>query len=289
METISHTTILKTYSGRISMTFAILIVEHLLLLLEPFVIGMAINGLTQQAWQGVYLFLGLEVSIILVGVARRLYDTRAYGGIYREIGQNISANAIETHEDLSPAIGRADLLQEVVDFFENELPMAVGSAISIIGALIMLLVLSPYVGGVALMSALAIGAIFVLSRNRIRSLNALVNNELEARARLFMARERKPLLAHFTQLVGHRVSLSDLEARNFGLSYLFVVLLIAFALYQSVAVSQSAIGDVFAVLTYAAQFAEGVIILPLMYQQYVRTSEITGRISNGVNGDPDDK
>ena len=283
MEKISHTTILKTYSGRISMTFAILVVEHLLLLLEPFVIGVAINGLTEQAWQGVYLFLGLEVAIILIGVARRLYDTRAYGGIYREIGQNISTNAIENHEDLSPAIGRADLLQEVVDFFENELPMAVGSGISIVGALIMLLLLSPYVGGVALASALAIGAIFILSRNWIRSLNALVNDELEARARLFMARERKPLLAHFTRFVAHRISLSDLEARNFGLSYLFVVMLIAFALYQTVAVSQSAIGDVFAVLTYAAQFAEGVIILPLMYQQYVRTSEITGRISNGMN------
>ncbi len=282
METISHATILKTYRGRISITFVILVGEHLLLLLEPFVIGMVINDLTQKVWQGVYLFLGLEAAVILVGVARRIYDTRTYGGIYREIGQNISTKAIEAHEDLSPAIGRADLLQEVVDFFENELPMAVGASISIVGALIMLLLLSPYVGGVALVSALAIAAVFIISRKRIKSLNALVNDELEARARLFIARERKPLIAHFTRLVGHRISLSDLEARNFGLSYLFVVLLIAFALYQAVAVSQSSIGDVFAVLTYAAQFAEGVIVLPLMYQQYVRTSEITGRLDSGI-------
>ncbi len=267
MEKISHAMILKTYQGRISLTFVILIIEHLLLLLEPLAIGMAINDLTRQTWFGVYLFLGLEVAVILVGVLRRRYDTRAYGSIYREIGQNLSTKAIEDHEDLSPAIGRADLLQEVVDFFENELPMAVGAGISIIGALIMLLVLSPSAGVFALGSALAIAAIFVLSRKRIKSLNALVNDELEARAGLFMKRDRAPLLAHFTKLVGHRISLSDLEARNFGLSYLFVVLLIAFALYQAVAVSQSAIGDVFAVLTYAAQFTEGVIVLPLMYQQ----------------------
>ena len=285
MEKISHAMILKTYRGRISLTFIILVVEYLLLLLEPLAIGMAINDLTRQAWFGVYLFLSLEVAVILVGVVRRRYDTRAYGSIYREIGQNMASKAIADHGDLSPAIGRADLLQEVVDFFENELPMSVGAGISIVGALIMLLILSPSVGVFALASALAIAAIFVLSRKRIKSLNALVNDELEARARLFMQRDRAPLLAHFTKLVSHRISLSDLEARNFGLSYLFVVLLIAFALYQAVAVSRSAIGDVFAVLTYAAQFAEGVIVLPLMYQQYVRTAEITGRISNEKGSD----
>lgn len=253
------------------------------MLMEPFVIGLAINALTEQVWTGVYWFIGLEVLVVLVGVVRRMYDTRAYGGIYREMGQNISVKAIENHEDLSPAIKRADLLQEVVDFFENELPMALGSTISIIGALVMLFVLSPSVGSVALLAAIAIATIFVLSRTRIKGLNALLNDELEARARLFMQREPKPLLAHFTGLVSHRIALSDLEARNFGISYLFVILLIAFALYQSVAVVQASMGDVFAVLTYAAQFAEGVIILPFMYQQYVRTSEITGRLSEEAN------
>lgn len=287
MKTISHASIFKTYSGRISVTFALLVLEHLLLLMEPFVIGLAINALTEQVWSGVCWFIGLEVLVIIVGVLRRMYDTRAYGGIYREMGQTISLNAIEKHEDLSPAIKRADLLQEVVDFFENELPMALGSSISIIGALVMLFFLSPSVGAVALLAAVAIATIFVLSRKRIRSLNTLLNDELEARARFFMQREPKPLLVHFTHLVSHRISLSDLEARNFGVSYLFVVLLIAFALYESVAVAQASMGDVFAVLTYAAQFSEGVIILPFMYQQYVRTSEITGRISDGMTTEGD--
>lgn len=285
MQSVSHLEILKTYRGRISITFFVLVIEHLLLLLEPLVIGIAINGLAARDWSGVYSFIGLEMLVIMIGVARRLYDTRAYGGIYKNIGQAISTTAIRDHEDLSPAISRADLLQEVVDFFENELPMALGSSIAILGALIMLFVLSPLVGAVAITSAIAIGTIFVLSRTRIKSLNKLVNDELEARARLFMARETRPLLAHFVTLVRHRISLSGLEARNFGLSYLFVVLLIAFALYQSVAVSQASIGDVFAVLTYAAQFAEGVIILPMMYQQYVRTTEITGRITDGLQSE----
>ncbi len=285
MKTVSHLEILKAYKGRISITFFVLVLEHLLLLLEPLVIGIAINGLAARDWNGVYFFLGLETLIILVGVARRLYDTRAYGDIYKNIGQDISATAIENHDDLSPAIKRADLLQEVVGFFENELPMALGSTIAILGALIMLFVLAPPVGAVALFSAIVIALIFVLSRTRIRKLNTLVNDELEARARLFMARERQPLFAHFATLVRHQISLSDLEARNFGLSYLFVVLLIAFSLYQSVAVAQAPIGDVFAVLTYAAQFAEGVIILPMMYQQYVRTSEITNRITDGLQSE----
>lgn len=278
MKHVSHSAILQKYAGRISVTFLILIIENLLLLLEPFVLGVAINGLVVQDWNGVFIFLALEVAITAIGVMRRFYDTRAYGSIYREIGAEISASAIEEQDDLSPAIGRADLLQEVVDFFENEMPMGFASGFAIVGALVMLFVLAPEVGLAGLLAAIGIGAIFVLSRRRIKALNRLMNDELEARARIFMKRKRAPLVAHFANLVQQKIGLSDLEARNFGLSYLFVIFLIAFALYQSVAVRQSSIGDVFAVLTYASQFAQGVIVLPMMYQQYIRTAEITGRI-----------
>ncbi len=282
MEHVSHSTILRKYAGRISITFIILIIENLLLLLEAFILGVAINGLTVRDWDGVLLFLGLEVAITIVGVIRRFYDTRAYGSIYREIGNDISVTAIENQDDLSPAIGRADLLQEVVDFFENEMPMGFASVFAIVGALVMLFVLSPLVGLVGLGAALGIGAIFVFSRHRIKSLNKIMNDELESRARVFLDRQREPLAAHFANLVRQKISLSDLEARNFGLSYLFVILMIAFALYQSVAVDQTSIGNVFAILTYTSQFAQGVLVLPMMYQQYIRTAEITGRISAGA-------
>ena len=285
MEHVSHSTILRKYAGRISITFFILVIENLLLLLEPFILGVAINGLTARDWDGVFLFLGLEVAITVIGVIRRFYDTRAYGGIYREIGNDISVAAIEKQDDLSPAIGRADLLQEVVDFFENEMPMGFASVFAIVGALVMLFVLSPLVGLVGLGAGVGIGTIFVFSRHRIKFLNKIMNDELEARARIFLNRQREPLAAHFANLVRQKISLSDLEARNFGLSYLFVVVMIAFALYQSVAVEQASIGIVFAVLTYTSQFAQGVLVLPMMYQQYIRTAEITGRISGAGQAD----
>lgn len=278
MKHVSHSEIFRVYRGRISVTFLILILENILLLLEPLAIGYAINALADRSWQGLLVLLILEVLIVAVGVARRFYDTRAYGGIYRTIGEDISARAIDKHEDLSPAIGRADLLQEVVDFFEHELPGGISSVFGIGGAFIMLIVLAPMTGFVSLISVLGIALVFFVSRKRIRGLNAQLNDELEARAGIFLGRQRKPLAQHFAQIVRHRIALSDLEARNFGLSYLFVILLIAFALYDSVAVQQAPIGDVFAIVTYASQFAESLLMLPFLYQQYIRTSEITGRI-----------
>lgn len=279
MKHVSHSAILRKYAGRISITFFILVIENLLLLLEPFVLGVAINGLTVRDWQGVFIFLGLEVAITAIGVARRYYDTRAYGSIYREIGNDISAAAIQEQDDLSPAIGRADLLQEVIDFFENEMPMGFASIFAILGALAMLFFLAPEVGMAGLGASVGIGAIFILSRHRIKAFNRMMNDELEARARIFMNRKRAPLAVHFANFVTHKIALSDLEARNFGLSYLFVIFLIAFALYDSVAVRSASMGDVFAILTYTSQFAQGVLVLPMMYQQYIRTAEITGRIS----------
>lgn len=289
MTTISHGAILKRYKGRISGTFLILLIENILQVAEPFVLGLAVNSLASGTWEGVYAFLGVTLAMVIIGTLRRRYDTRVYGGIYEEMSEEVAARAISKDDDLSPAIGRASLLKEVVDFFENELPMGFASVFGIVGALVMLLILAPEVGLVATGSALGIWAIFLLSKGRMIKLNALLNDELEARSRVFMQRKREALKGHFSAVVKHTISLSDLEARNFGLSYLFVIALITYALYHTVAVTSAQIGSVFAILTYASQFAEGVLILPYMYQQYVRTSEITGRMSEEAveaEGDP---
>ncbi|MEX0299122.1 MAG: ABC transporter six-transmembrane domain-containing protein, partial [Kordiimonas sp.] len=50
MQAISHLSILKKYKGRISVTFFILVLENLLQILEPLVLGFAINGLTTGSW-----------------------------------------------------------------------------------------------------------------------------------------------------------------------------------------------------------------------------------------------
>lgn len=279
MTTISHGAIFKRYRGRISGTFGILLVENLLQVAEPLVLGLAVNSLANGTWEGVYAFLGVTLAMVVIGTLRRRYDTRVYGGIYQELSEEVATRAIDEDEDLSPAIGQASLLKEVVDFFENELPMGFASVFGIVGALVMLLVLAPQVGAVAAVAAASIGAIFFLSRGRMIRLNGLLNDEIEARSRVFMERKRESLESHFSGVVRHTIALSDLEARNFGLSYLFVIGMITYALYYTVAVTDAQIGDVFAILTYASQFAEGVLVLPFMYQQYVRTSEITGRMN----------
>ena len=51
----------------------------------PFVMGLAINDLIEGHMRGVWLFVALEVSALLVGTLRRLYDTRVYAGIYTDI------------------------------------------------------------------------------------------------------------------------------------------------------------------------------------------------------------
>lgn len=281
MEQVTHGEILKKFRSKISITFLMLVLENLLLILEPLALGMAINGLVEKEWAGIYIFLSVELGMIAVGTLRRFYDTRAYGSIYQEISENISSEAMENHDDLSPAIGRADLLKEVVDFFENELPMGLTSVFAIGGALIMLFVIAPLTGTMAVGAALLIGLVFMLSKKHMIFLNKVINNELEARARVFMSRQKQKLESHFSSLVKHRIALSDLEARNFGLTYVFVVLMIVFALYDSVVLIGADMGGVFAIVTYASQFAEGVIALPYMYQQYIRTQEITDRLQTG--------
>ena len=46
-----------------------------------------------------------------------------------------------------------------------------------------------------------------------------------------------------------------------------------------IGVERESEGQVFAAITYVIQFSQSVTVLPYAFQQFVRTSEISGRLS----------
>ena len=241
-------------------------------------LGLAIDALLQQNWRGFLLLCAVEAGILIVGVIRRLYDTRVYTKVYAEVGGRVVEYEQAKGAPMTQVSARANLVKEVVDFFEHELSMAAASIIGVVGSLVMVLFLNGRVFLAALAAAAGTMIVFVLASGRITRLNSELNDELEKQISVFEARRPSMRRSHFLRLARTRVRLSDFESFNFGLTYIFLVAAILYGLFDSVTRQEASLGTVFAIVTYLTQFTQGVVLLPYAYQQLLRTLEITRRI-----------
>ena len=278
-EPITHGQIFKRHRGPISGTFALLGLENALQVAEPLVLGLAIDALLQQNWRGFLILCAVEAGILIVGVLRRLYDTRVYTKVYAEVGGQVVKVEQAKDAPMTQVSARANLVKEVVDFFEHDLPMAATSIIGVVGSLAMVLFLNGRVFLAALAAAVGTLIVFALASGRITRLNAELNDELEKQISVFETRRASMRRGHFLRLARTRVRLSDFESLNFGLTYAFLIAAILYGLFDSVTRQEASLGTVFAIVTYLTQFTQGVVILPYTYQQLLRTLEITRRLS----------
>lgn len=277
-KSLTHGAILRRYKLPIGGTLALLIAENIIQVAQPLFLGFAIDGLIAQSMRELWVFVALATTGLAIGIGRRLYDTRAYGRIYRE-----TAGETVEKENLSAApvtqiTARANFVSEFAEFFELYLPLALTSFATLAGAIIMLFVISPTLGACAFGVAIAVGLVFFFSRKNIQTLNTSLNDEMERQVDILEQRDRTSAALHFSSIVRWRIRLSDLEARNFGVAFFLAIVLAAAAVYILVAIENKSEGQIFAALTYILQFTESLVMLPYSYQQFLRTKEISDRL-----------
>jgi len=260
----------------------LLAIENLFSVLEPWLLGRAIDGLIAREYLGLAVFLAASNAALGIAIVRRRYDTRVYGRIFAENALEAVERDHASGREAGQVTARVSFVKEFADFFELMLPAAVASAAALAGAVLMLAVISPMLCAATVASALAIGAIFWFSRGRMEILNSSLNDEMERQVAVLATREAPRVAAHLSSLVRWRVLLSDIEARNFGAAFAFTILLTAAAAWILIVVEDNTEGQVFAALTYVLQFSQSVIVLPYTYQEFVRTREIAARLGTGA-------
>ncbi|HRO04194.1 MAG TPA: ABC transporter six-transmembrane domain-containing protein [Terricaulis sp.] len=279
---LSHASVARRYKGLIAGTLALLALENIFAVLEPWLLGRALDGLIAGDFTALGIFLIAAIGALGVGVGRRLYDTRAYGRIFRESAGEVAGREFEANAPTAQTAARVQFVQEFTDFFELMLPAALVSVFMLFGSVVMLSIISPRLGAVTALVAVLICAIFFFSRGRIEKLNSAFNDEAERQVEILTNRDAQAFGAHLFSLVRWRIRLSDLEARNFGGVFLLTFSLTAAAAWILIRLEEKSVGDTFAALAYVLQFSQAVVVLPYTYQQFIRTQEIGARISKGA-------
>ena len=133
---LSLTTIVRAFWLQVSVTWTLTLLETLILVTLPLLIGRSIDGFLNDTW-GPFLWLASAMSILLLtSVSRRLYDTRAYGRMRVELGAAVAAKA--EMGQVSTTNARLNMSRELIGFLETEAPIVIMALLQVSVSLVIL-------------------------------------------------------------------------------------------------------------------------------------------------------
>lgn len=268
----------QNHRKRLIGTFFLVGLENLLMLVYPVFGGWAINAvIAGQAWQAL-LYALVVLLMWLVGAARRIADTRTFTRIYTEIAVPVVLEQRQRQVPHSAVTARVALSRKFVSFFEEHLPIAATSVVSIFGACIMLLVLEFWVG----VSAVGILALFLWLLPRFAAISEnlyfRLNNSLERDNHFIRKGDERQLDRHYGLLARLRVLISNREAFGYLCVGTAMGILFGFAFVMMTLKGYSSAGHVYSVGTYLWMFAMSLDDVPRLVEQYSNLKDIGQRI-----------
>ena len=270
--------LLRSNRPALLFTYGLSLLEQLLNLLVPWVIGLAINDLLANDYQGMIWFVSLWLLLAALMVGRKMYDTRVFMRIYASLVTNVITQQRELGTETGKLVGRSVLIREIVDFFERDIPDIFAMVIAFIGSLLMLWLFDWHIAGVALLMLIPVLTLNGLMWRPLNQLNRSMNNNLERQSRVIASGSLQQMTRHFSFLRKLKVRSSDLEARTSGSIEIFVVVASIFVIIYTAQKPDVQAGTIFSVVTYFWNFQESMDRLPVLMQSVSRVRDILHRI-----------
>ena len=274
----------KTHRKRLIATFSLVGLENLLMLIYPVFGGWAINAVIEgNVWQA--MLYGLVVLLMwLVGATRRIADTRTFTRIYTEIAVPVVLEQRQREIPHSAVTARVALSREFVSFFEEHLPIAATSLVSIFGACIMLLGLEFWVG----VLAVGILALFLWLLPRFAAISEnlyfRLNNCLERDNHFIQKGNERQLYQHYGLVARLRVLISNREASGYLCIGVAMSILFGFAFVHMTLKGFGNAGHIYSVSTYLWMFAMSLDDVPRLVEQYSNLKDIGQRVGLSEKG-----
>ncbi len=247
--------------------------ENTLRIVQPFVLGWAINDLIVRSYHGLIVFVVQHLAFMLVGAARQMSGPRVFGRLFvdamsKALADGSSAVGQPLPDDESSAALRLTKVRESVELLESGVPLAVQVLFSTVGVLLFLgwydITLVPLCL-VLLVPAVLLNAAY----GRKRSLfSGRVRAEQERTAGLLVAAEPRNVHRQFEALQRWRIELSDSQATRFCLMELFVLGVLATILVHFCLTISPRAGDLVAVLQYVLIFVAGLGAAPQVARRF---------------------
>lgn len=269
--------LLNRFFSKIILTWILVVLENVLLALIPLLIGFAIDGLLGGDHGDLFNLSVVFLLLIIISIARRIYDTRAYSSIRMTLG--IEVDSHHQAEQVSIRNARLDMSRELVNFLEEDVPELFTAVIQLLAAIIILGTIHLPLAYSAIALLVSMGVVYTFFHKHFYNLNGALNNQVEHQVSV-LNKNTMSLLKQYLSKIRHlEVRLSDADAFLYGLLFLFISLFVVFNLSVSALIIGITAGTLFSVVSYSWQFAESAIALPMTMQKLSRLKEISQRLN----------
>ncbi|MES0827390.1 ABC transporter six-transmembrane domain-containing protein [Ruegeria sp. SCP11] len=272
-------TLLNVFRWRVGFTWLLILAETAFTVLIPLFIGFSIDGLLKGDFLPFSHLGALMIILTLIGVTRRIYDTRVYGTIRVELGKALAARFADL--PISSLNARIGMGRELADFLEEVLPSAIAGVVQLVVSAILLFYFSPALAVSACGVLIGMISVYALFHSPFWRWNCALNEQMELQVSTLEQRRNRPVLVHLKKLRRFEVKLSDTEAILYGVIFILLIGLILFNLWFSTQNLNTTPGTIFSIVSYSWELAEAALALPVTLQSLSRLSEITTRLQNG--------
>ena len=179
-------TLLRLFWLRVTLTWALTLIETALWVLLPLLLGLTIDGLLAREMAPFWQLCGVLAALVAVAVLRQVIDTRIFGTMRVELGQVLA----ERNRGLpvSALNARVLMARELVDFLEQELPVLMAAVVQLVASVV---ILATYHWVLALAAVVAGGFMLIVYarfHDRFFRLNRAINARAEKQVRLLETR-----------------------------------------------------------------------------------------------------
>jgi len=272
--------IIAQHKYQLILTYTMFSIEMVGLLLRPFFLGKAVDGLLEGSYKGLVYLALTHLVWLVAGTIRHMYDTRTYSAIYTALVTGLLSRKYKTTE-VSKLSAHSTLAREFIDFLEYDLNYVVEAAYNLIGSLIMLFFYDKIVVVICLIALIPVLIISYFYGKRMKHLNQLKNDELESQVDIIATRNTKKITQHYANLRKWQIKISDKEAWNFGVMELMVLAIIITSLIITTKNSWEIgflAGDIIGIYNYILKFVGGLDTIPYTVQRLSSLKDITRRI-----------
>lgn len=271
-------TIVQKHKYKLLLTYSLFAVEMLGLLMRPYFLGEAVNGLIKGSYNGLIYLVAAHLVWVVTGTIRHRYDSRTYSDIYTSlVVKMVSRNK---NKELSKLSAHSTLSREFIDFLEFDLNYVIEAAYNIVGSMILLFFYDAQVVLLCLMMLIPVTITSYIYGKRMRRLNKLRNDELEQQIDVLATKNTIRINDHYNKLRKWQIRISDQEAWNFGVMELLVMVIITASLIISSTMNGRALqaGDLIGIYTYILKFVSGLDTVPYMIQRMASLKDILQRV-----------
>lgn len=256
----------------------LILLEAGITILFPLFIGFAIDGALNNSYSETIQLGILSLSALIIGVGRRMYDSRFYAKVYQKVGSQVISKMQDDRSSVKSA--RLSMINELIEFLENSLPEIVNSLIGLIGVMIIIMTLNLTIFYGSIAVTIFIFLIYWITSKKTIRYNKSSNDVLEKQVDVLSKNNEKELKLHLKDMMRWNIKLSDLEAYNFSLSWILLSLFLMSTIVISIHHGIVKYGALFSIIMYVFQYMENVLNLPLFYQNWLRLKEIKNRIEH---------